>query len=168
MDCHFPRNDKDRVVTEPQTAIATHLVIARAEPVAIHCEPLTEPHCPYASIASSGLPRQSLPFLPRNDKLRLVIARAEPVAIHCEPVSEQTNPSASLETRWIAASLTSFYPRNDKSVVIARALSPWRSTVCWEAKRQTRSRPSRHDGLPCQLLRSFLAMTINRVLIVQA
>jgi len=37
-------------------------------------------------------------------------------------------------------------------LVIARAESPWRSTVRREAKRQTRSRPSRHDGLPRQSL----------------
>jgi hypothetical protein len=45
--------------------------------VAIHCESGSEPHCPYASIASSGLPRQSLAFLPRNDKLHFAIAMAE-------------------------------------------------------------------------------------------
>ena len=69
------------------------------KPVAIHCEPVSEPYCPYAPIAYSGLPRPSLAFPPRNDKVahttinyHLVIARAKPVAIHCDPVSEPYSP----------------------------------------------------------------------------
>ena len=52
---------------------------------------LTGSHCPYASIACSGLPRRPLPLPPRNDKECVVIARAKPVAIHCDPVSEETS-----------------------------------------------------------------------------
>ena len=63
-----------------------------------------------------------------------------------------------LETRWIAASHASLPPRNDNvygyltplclSLVIARAESPWRSTVNQQAKRQAVRVLSRHDGLP--------------------
>ena len=94
----LPRND---MVCCPRTVhrFNPYFFIARAWPVAIHCELIseetslnashetrsiaasdcrpsrndkmhvvTEPHCPYASIACSGLPRRSLAFLPRNDK----------------------------------------------------------------------------------------------------
>ena len=95
------------------------------------------------------------------------------MAIHCVTVHEQTNRIVSPETRWIAASLTSFSPRNDKCVcsvlkphteflsppVIARAESPWRSTVLQYTNRLTGSSPPRHDGLPRLSLRSLLAMT---------
>ena len=43
------------------------LVIARAKPVAIHCEPVSKPYCPYAPIVFSGLPRRPLPLPPRKD-----------------------------------------------------------------------------------------------------
>ena len=89
------------VVLDWYTASLPHLVIARAKPVAIHCESVSEPHCSNAFIACSGLPRPSLrsflamtwcvvldwytPSLPQ-----IVIARAKPVAIHCEPEHDET------------------------------------------------------------------------------
>ena len=45
--------------------------------------------------------------------------------------------------------------------VIARAESPWRSTVLQYTNRLTGSSPPRHDGLPRLSLRSLLAMTKN-------
>jgi hypothetical protein len=48
------------VVLDWYTASLPHLVIARAKPVAIHCESVSEPHCSNAFIACSGLPRPSL------------------------------------------------------------------------------------------------------------
>ena len=83
--------------------------------MAIHCESVSEQDSPYATIASSGLPRLSLRSFLAMTKIVL-----EP---NCTP------PFLS-------------------DLVIARDESPWRSTVGREAKRQTRSRPSRHDGLP--------------------
>ena len=70
-------------------------------PVAIHCEPGSEPTKPDTRTSRhDGLPR---PFVPRNDNVvsqnttdisspLRVLARAEPVAIHCTPTSEPTNP----------------------------------------------------------------------------
>jgi hypothetical protein len=70
-------------------------------PVAIHCEPRSEPTKPDTRPSRpDGLPR---PFVPRNDNIvkqnttdisspLRVLARAEPVAIHCAPGSEPTNP----------------------------------------------------------------------------
>jgi hypothetical protein len=43
----------------------------------------SEPHCPYASIASSGLPRQSLAFLPRNYKMHVVTEPHTPITTSC-------------------------------------------------------------------------------------
>ena len=44
------------------------IVIARAQPVAIHSKRGSEPPCLNALIACSGLPRRSLRFTSRNDK----------------------------------------------------------------------------------------------------
>ena len=95
-----PRNDK--VMSQNTTDISSPLhVIARAKPVAIHCEPISEPTKPERFTSRpDGLPR---PFVPRNDNVvsqnttdisspLRVLARAEPVAIHCAPGSEPTNP----------------------------------------------------------------------------
>ena len=59
--------------------------------MAIHCEPVTEPHHPSCH-------------------------REPPVgvAIHWTSVTEQTTRTRISETRWIAASLTPLPPRNDK------------------------------------------------------
>jgi hypothetical protein len=50
------------------------LVIARAQPVAIHCEPGSETFCLNASIACSGLPR------------RTIVLLAMTKWVHCESV----------------------------------------------------------------------------------
>ena len=81
--------------------------------MAIHCEPVSEPHSRKAFFETRWI-AASLPLVaPRNDSvcchpftfsLTLVIARAQPVAIHCEPVSEPHLLYAFFETRWIAAS----------------------------------------------------------------
>ena len=74
--------------------------------------------CPYASIACSGLPRQTV-VSPRNDKLHVV---AEPHA-------------SFLHT-----------------LVIARAESPWRSTVSRKPSRTVRMRPL--HAVDCRVPRS--------------
>ena len=95
-----PRNDN--VVSQNTTNISSpQRVIARAKPVAIHCEPISEPTKPERFTSRhDGLPR---PFVPRNDNVVTqnttdissplrVLATAQPVAIHCTPTSEPTNP----------------------------------------------------------------------------
>ena len=73
-------------------------------PVAIHCEPVSEPHLPDASFETRWI-AASLPLVaPRNDRVRCHREGEAPVAIHCEPLTEQHSPYACLETRWIAAS----------------------------------------------------------------
>jgi len=68
----FPRNDMDRVVIELHTLpfLSTpQLVIARAEsPWRSTVSREANRIAPYASIASSGLPRLFAPLFPRNDK----------------------------------------------------------------------------------------------------
>ena len=95
-----PRNDN--VVSQNTTNISSpQRVIARAKPVAIHCDPRSEPTKPERFTSRhDGLPR---PFVPRNDNVVTqnttdissplrVLATAQPVAIHCTPTSEPTNP----------------------------------------------------------------------------
>jgi hypothetical protein len=88
-----PRNDN--VVSQNTTDISLPLgVLARAKPVAIHCEPRNEPVKPDTRISRhDGLPRQTEVFLAMTECV--VIARAQPVAIHCEPASEPTKPERS-------------------------------------------------------------------------
>ncbi|MFL2914389.1 MAG: hypothetical protein ACJZ64_07115 [Opitutales bacterium] len=98
-----PRNDN--VVSQNTTDISSPLhVIARAQPVAIHCAPISEPAKPERrSSRHDGLPRL---FVPRNDNVvsqnttdisspLRVLARAQPVAIDCTPGSEPINPERS-------------------------------------------------------------------------
>ena len=114
-------------------------VIARAEsPLRSTGFQKAKRTCPYASITCSGLPRQSLAFLPRNDMVccprtvhnpYFVIARAWPVAIHCELISEETSLNAFHETRWIAAS-DCRPSRNDKMHVVTEPHCPYAS-IAW-------------------------------------
>ena len=75
----LPRNDKQLMVKDMgKKRLCLTLVIARAEsPWRSIVFQKVNRTFPNASIAYSGLPRQSLALLPRNDKLHLVIARAE-------------------------------------------------------------------------------------------
>ena len=135
--------------------------------MAIHCESGSEPHCPYAFIASSGLPRQSLAFLPRNDKVLFTPINSRPC--HREGVSQwgstvnqkpnrQTRPHPSRHDGLPRPSLALF-PRNDK-VCCHREPLAGVAIHCEPASEETNPvrAPSRHDGLPRRPV-VLLAMT---------
>ena len=89
------------------------LVIARAQPVAIHCAPRSEPTNPERFTSRhDGLPRQTIVLLAMTECV--VIARAKPVAIHCAPRSEPVKPDT--RTSRHDGLPRPFVPRNDNIV----------------------------------------------------
>ncbi|MBT7404535.1 MAG: hypothetical protein HN754_00330 [Opitutae bacterium] len=63
-----PRNDKERVVTEPTPSFPTTLSSRERKPVAIRCEPLSTQNSPNAFIKCGGLRGRPLSFISLNDK----------------------------------------------------------------------------------------------------
>ena len=104
----LPRNDMMCVVLGFYLVSLHSLVIARAEPVAIHCEPVRQQTNPFASPGTRWIAASLTLFSPRNDNMRVVLQPSTaslptlssrgrmPVAIHCVPVSEPHGPYAPI------------------------------------------------------------------------
>ena len=117
------------------------LVIARAKPVAIHCEQVSEETSRTHTLETGWIAASITSFTPRNDKVcllswnrtlhsnTLVIARAKPVAIHCDPVSEPYCPYVPIAYSGLPRQSLRSLLAMTRSVLSSRGRSPWRSTV---------------------------------------